>query len=161
MIFRISTIVGRRMSLIRQMVLSLVAVALLAGPAAAQTYWASAFETRTGEQMAAFHAYVGDRPNATYPYRVYGVLRSRPEGYFWQSFRTPCDGSAGFASSWGFVRWDDGAQSGGSSLFDLLPEGVGQSFAQAVHCAGYKGPGSVEGRDEALERLRDWQQAAP
>lgn len=162
MTLRISTVTGCRMSLIRQMVLSFAAVALFAGPAAAQTYWANAFETRTGEMMPVFHAYVGDRPGSTYPYIVYGVLRSRPEGYFWQSFRTPCgERSAGFASSWGFNLWDNGGQGNNArSLFDLIPEGGDDYFAKLVHCDGHRGQGSVEGRTEALKRLRAWQAAS-
>lgn len=163
MICTTSTVVGRVMSLVRHTLLSFAALALFAGPAEAQTYWGNFIETRSGEIMGIVHAYVGDRPNASYPYEVIGALRSRPEGYFWQQFRTTCDGSSGSSSSWGFVRWEDRAQLGGQrdGLFGLLPEGIGEALAREIQCNGMQGAGSVEGRAAVLSGARAWQREAP
>ncbi|MDP3400731.1 MAG: hypothetical protein Q8R97_06380 [Brevundimonas sp.] len=153
------------MSFVRQMVLSLVAVALFAGPAAAQTHWTRLLQTRTGEMIAIAYAHVGDNPdtlvsNLGYPYVVYGVLHGRPEGYYVQRFRTSCDASGSSGTTWGFVRWDDGSESR-DSLFDLMPEGWGRHFAEEIHCDGYRLGASVEGRAEALIALRLWQTTPP
>lgn len=153
MIFRISTIVGRRMCFVRQMVLSLVAVALFAGPAAAQTHWITLPVTRSGETMAVSYAAV----DGYYPHVAYGVLRSRPEGYFRQWFLMDCSKGSVVASNWTFVRWSGGPEAGHTRLLDLMPEAEGLQFARAIQCDGYRSPTFVQGRDEALRLLREFQ----
>lgn len=151
MILRVSTVAGRHMPLVRQMMLSLAAVALFAGPAAAQTHWLTMPQTRSGETMAVMYA----SADGYYPNVAYGVLRSRPEGYFRQLFLMDCSRGTVRASSWGFVLWSGGTQSD-SSLLELLPEN-GRNLARAIQCDNQWSPTYIQGRDEALWLLREFQ----
>lgn len=149
----IATVVGRHMSFVRQMVLSLLAVALFAGPAVAQTHWITFSQTHSGETMAVSYA----AADGYYPYVAYGVLRSRPEGYFRQWFLMDCSKDSVVASNWTFVRWSGGPEAGHSRLLDLMPEADARNFARAIQCDGYQSPTFVQGRDEALRLLREFQ----
>lgn len=145
------------MSLVRVSLLSLATLGLMTAPVAAQAYRADILDTRSGERM--FVAFAAQRQSAPYPYIIYGILRSRPEGYFWVQFRRAC-GSGSNASSHGFVRWSDGGQSVGdaNSLFRVTVQG--EAFADGIQCHGHQGQpqfGTIEGRSAVLNALRQAQ----
>ncbi|WP_420471442.1 hypothetical protein [Brevundimonas sp. FT23042] len=151
------------MAILRILGAALMAALLPSGAASAQSYGFAFPGLRSGEPMAAAVAYVGDREGASYPYVIYAVSRSRPEGYFWVQFRFDCSRAASegpSSSSHGFIRWEDRVQTVGESNNLLAVTMNGALLARRMSCANYGGDpaaGTVQGRGAALRTLRSWQ----